>query len=58
MPQTTNTNIKIDSEVMDQFKDVLKKQGIMLHRGAEIAFIEYVKKYGKLDSNKIFEGLR
>jgi enolase len=44
MDKTTNTNLRIDTKIMDRFKNMLRKEGYRLHKGAERAFAEYIEK--------------
>jgi len=41
--KTTSTYIKVDSAVMERFKEVIKKEGYRLQKGLENAIKEYTE---------------
>lgn len=47
--ETTNTNIKISTKIMEDFKLTIKKQGYRLRKGIEKAISEYTERH-KRDS--------
>jgi hypothetical protein len=50
--KTTNTNLRLSTEIMERFKEVIREEGYRLGKGVENALSEYIKKREKKHGDK------